>query len=84
MNFWLPKGKGCSGGGINEEFAINMYTLLSIKQIINRDLLYSIGSSTQYSVILKKEKNGTRMKKELDICIPITESLCIPESNTTL
>ena len=28
-NLWLPKGKGA--GGINEEFGINIYTLLNIK-----------------------------------------------------
>ena len=31
---------------------INIYTLLYIKQIINKDLLYSTGNSTQYSVII--------------------------------
>ena len=34
-------------GGINQEFGINTYTLLYIKQIINKD----IRNSTQYSVI---------------------------------
>ena len=38
-------------GGINQEFEINIHTLLYIKQIINKDLLYSTGNSTQYSVI---------------------------------
>ena len=47
---WLPKGKG--GGGINQEVGINIYTLLYIKQIINKDLLYSTGNATQYSVII--------------------------------
>ena len=27
-NLWLPKGKG--GGGINQEFGINIYTLLYV------------------------------------------------------
>ena len=32
-NLWLPKGKWSGGGGgINQEFGINRYTLLSIKQ----------------------------------------------------
>ena len=30
---------------------MNIYTLLHIKQIINKDLLYNTGNSTQYSVI---------------------------------
>ena len=52
-----------AGGGINEEFGINIYTLLYIKLIINMDLLYSTGKSTQYSAITcmgKKnlKKNG--------------------------
>ena len=29
-NLWLPKGKG-GGGRINQEFGINIYTLLYIK-----------------------------------------------------
>ena len=35
----------------NQEFGINRYTLLYIRSIINKDLLYSTGNSTQYSVI---------------------------------
>ena len=33
------------------EFGIHIYTLLYVKQIINKDLLYSTGNSIQYSVI---------------------------------
>ena len=36
--------------GINWETEVDMYTLLYIKWITNKDLLYSTGSSTQYSV----------------------------------
>ena len=39
------------GGEINLEFGINIHTLLYIKLISNKDLLYSKGNSTQYSVI---------------------------------
>ena len=42
-------GKG--GRGIDWEFGIDMYTLLYLKQITNKDLLYSIGNSAQNSVI---------------------------------
>ena len=44
------------GRGINEEFGINIYTLLYIKWIISKDL-YSTGNSTQYSglTFMRKE-----------------------------
>ena len=48
-NLWSPKLKG--GGGINQEFGINIYTQLNVKYVINRDLLSSIGNYTQYLVI---------------------------------
>ena len=44
-----------------------MYTLLYIKQLTNKDLLYSTGNSTQY---LKTIFNGKESKKE-DIYIYI-------------
>ena len=53
-NSWL-KGKGMEGG-INQEFGINKYTLLYIKQITNKDILYSTGNYTQYFVISCKRK----------------------------
>ena len=43
-------GKGW-GGGMNWEIEIDIYTLLYIKQIANENLLYSIGNSTQCSVV---------------------------------
>ena len=46
--------------GINKEFGINIYTLLYIKQIINKDLLYSTGNSAQYSVITYMEKDSKK------------------------
>ena len=36
--------------GIDQEFGVDMYTLLYLKQITNKDLLYSTGNS-QYSAI---------------------------------
>ena len=46
---------GCWGEGWGErmvrEFGMDMYTLLYLKLITNKDLLYSTGNSTQYSVI---------------------------------
>ena len=38
------------GEGIVREFGIDMYTLLYLKWITNKDLLYSIGNSTQCCV----------------------------------
>ena len=48
-NLRLPAGK--EGGGTNWEIGIDIYTLLYIKQITNKNLLYSTGNSTQYSVM---------------------------------
>ena len=38
-------------GGTNWEIEIDIYTLLYIKQITNKNLLYSTGNSIQYSVM---------------------------------
>ena len=38
-------------GRVHQKFEINMYTLLYVKQIANKDLLYSIGNYTEYFVI---------------------------------
>ena len=75
----LPKGKG--SGMINQEVGINIYTLLYIKQITNKDLLYSKEKYTQQFVITYKRKESE--KEDMYVCI--TESLCCtPETNTTL
>ena len=55
-NVWSPKGKG--GRVINQEFEINRYTLLYIKWINKKDLLYSTGNYTQYHVIIYKGKGS--------------------------
>ena len=39
------------GGGMNQEIGIDIYTLLYIKLITNKDLLYSTGNSAQYTVM---------------------------------
>ena len=62
------------GGGINWEFGIDIYTLLYIKQIISKDLLYSTGNSAQYFVVTYK---GRESEEEY-----ISESLCCtPKTN---
>ena len=49
-------------GGINQELGINIHTLPYIRQITNKDLLYSTGNSTQYSAIPEWEKNLKKNK----------------------
>ena len=61
-NLWLPKGKG---GEINQEFEINVYTLLYIKQITNKDRLYSTGNYTQYFVIMYRGKESEEESEEV-------------------
>ena len=51
-------GKG--QGGINWEIGIGIYTLLYIKQITNKNLLYSTGNSTQYSIMTYMGKESTK------------------------
>ena len=55
---WLPGGKR---GGINWEIGTEICTLLYMKQITNKDLLYSTGKSTQYSLMTYM---GKESKKE--------------------
>lgn len=66
---------------INKHFGINIYTSLFVKQITNKDLGYSTGKSTQYSVITYMGKESKRM----NICICMIDSLCcMPETNIAL
>ena len=44
--------KGEIWGRINWEIGIDIYTLLYIKQITNRNPLYSTGNSTQHSIMI--------------------------------
>ena len=46
-NKLIPGGKG----GIDREIEIDIYTLLYLKQITNKDLLYTTENTTKYSVI---------------------------------
>ena len=76
QTYGYQRGKG-EERGINQEFGINIYTLLYTKQITNKDLLCSTGNYTQYLVITFKEKESEKYS--------VTESLfCTPEANTTL
>ena len=57
-NLWLPEGK--EGGETNQEYGINRYTLPYIKQINNKDLLYSTGNYIQYLVITYNGKESEK------------------------
>ena len=47
-------------GGINQEFGINRYTLLYIKWINNKDLLYSNEKYIQYLIITYTGKESEK------------------------
>ena len=49
-NKLLVTGGRGGGRGIDWEFGIDRYTLLDVKQITSKDLLYSTGYSAQYYV----------------------------------
>ena len=51
----LMVNRGEMLSGINQEFEINIYTLLYIREVIN-SLLCSTGNSTQYSIITNIRK----------------------------
>ena len=70
--------------GMNWEIGIDICTLLilCIKQITSGNLLYTMGNSTQCSMV---PLMGRKSKKRGDICIRIADSLCCTvETNTTL
>ena len=76
----ITKG-GKGERGIKQEFGINRYTLLYIKQLTNKDLQYNTENYTQYFVISYKGKES----EKIDIYVCITETLCYtPETNTIL
>ena len=51
---WRGRGRGRGGGGMNWEIAIDIYTLICIKQIINKNLLFKKINKIK----LKKEYTG--------------------------
>ena len=69
-----------SRGGLNWKIGIDVYILLYIKQITNKDLLYSTGNSTQYSVMAYMGKESKRG----DIYAYITDAICCPPETITL
>ena len=78
---FLPLFSRRLGGRDVREFNINMYTLLYLKWIINKDLLYSTGNSAQCYVAAWMGGVWGRM----DACICMAEWLCCaPETLTRL
>lgn len=53
----VTKGGNEGEDEINWKFGINMYTLLYIKEVIKKDLLYSIENYTEHYVITYMEKH---------------------------
>ena len=69
------------GEGRVREFEMDMYTLLYLKWIMNKDLLQSAGNSAQCYVSAWTGQLWGRMGP----CICMTEALCrSPETITTL
>ena len=70
------------GEGIVREFGIDMYTLLYLKWITNKDLLFSSREICSMSCG-NLDRKGTW--ERMDTCICMAESLCcLPETITTL
>jgi len=61
MNLWLPGER--IGEGIVREFGMDMYTLLYLKWITHKDILYSTGNSAQCYVAawMGGESGGERI-----------------------
>ena len=59
--------KGERRAGMYREFGLCIYTVLCIKWIINKNLLYTTGNSTWYSV---ESYMGRKSKKEgIYLCV---------------
>ena len=75
-------GGGGWGAGIVKELEMDMCTLLYLKWITIKDLLYSTWNSAQYYVAAWM---GGEFGGRMDTCICMAESLrCSPETITTL
>ena len=71
---------GCQGEEITKDFGKVMCTLLHLKWITNKNLLYSTWNSAQCYVPARMGESGGRT----DACICMAESLhCSPETITT-
>ena len=76
---WLIKiGRLPWTEGTVREFGINMYILLYLRWITNKNLLYSTGNSAQCYVAA-----WMGSLREMDTCICMAESLCCPPETIT-
>ena len=79
MNLWLQGG----GEGIVRELEIDLYTLVYLKWITNKNLLYRQGLC--WILCNNQHRKRTWERTDVCICTDITELLCCPpETNTTL
>ena len=68
-------------GGNNREFGMDMYILLYLKEITNRNLFYTTGSSA----LLCGSLDGRGVCGRMDTGLCMAESLCcVPETIPTL
>ena len=71
-----------NGKGIIREFGIDVYTILYLKRIINKDPLCITG---EFCSVLCGNLDGRGVWERMDACICMAESLCCaPETITTL
>ena len=54
-----------------------MYTLLYIKQVGNKDILCGTGKSTQYGVIIYKEKESEKEWIYIYMCVSVCMCVCV-------
>ena len=59
QTYGYQRGKG--EGGITQEFGINRYTLICVKYITDKDLMYSTGNSTPYFIIIYQGKESEKV-----------------------
>ena len=79
MNLWLQLEEGWIAG-ILREFGMNIFILLYLKWIINKDLLDSTWNSAECYVAAWMGGSWGKM----DTCICMADSLsCLPETITT-
>ena len=63
-NVWTPRGEAAGGGGggvLNWAIGIDMYTLMCIKWMTNKNLLYKKRKKIQFKKKKKKQKAGTKV-----------------------
>ena len=56
----VTKGESDRERGLHWEIGIDIYILLYIKHITDKDLLYSTGNSTQYPVVTYRGKGSEK------------------------